>query len=178
MQEDVNRDQFLDIVTNMKKTKHPSRAATIHDVAKRAGVSSMTASRVVSGSVPVTQALRDKVTSAIKELNYRPNVAARAARSGSVRIGIVLTNPKSTILGEFLLGAYGEGTRLGVHLLVEPAIEQPARLDALKRPRSGIPPPPCRCWIRPAFRRSRSRRPNPGRAFRRSRSTISAVPRS
>jgi LacI family transcriptional regulator len=117
----------------MKKPKHPTRAATIHDVANRAGVSSMTASRVVSGSVPVTQALRDKVMSAIKELNYRPNVAARAARSGSVRIGIVLTNPKSTILGEFLLGAYGEGTRLGVHLLVEPAIEQPAKLDALKR---------------------------------------------
>jgi LacI family transcriptional regulator len=118
----------------MKKTKkHAARAPTIHDVASRAGVSSMTASRVVSGSVPVTQALRDKVMTAIKELNYRPNVAARAARAGSVRIGIVLTNPKSTILGEFLLGAYGESTRLGVHLMVEPAIEQPANLDALKR---------------------------------------------
>ncbi|MET0499857.1 MAG: LacI family DNA-binding transcriptional regulator [Steroidobacteraceae bacterium] len=127
--------------------KRPARAPTIHDVATLAGVSSMTASRVVSGSTPVRQALREKVNAAIKELNYRPNVAARAARSGSVRIGIVLTNPKSSILGEFLLGAYGESTRLGVQLLVEPAIEDPVKLDALRRlMRAGVdgiilPPP-------------------------------------
>jgi LacI family transcriptional regulator len=132
----------------MKKTKrNVTRAPTIHDVAIRAGVSSMTASRVVSGSVPVTAELRDKVNAAIKELNYRPNFAARAARTGSVRIGIVLTNPKSTILGEFLLGAYGESTRLGVHLMVEPALERPVKLEALQRLiRTGIdgailPPP-------------------------------------
>lgn len=107
----------------------------------------MTASRVVSGSTPVREALREKVIAAIKELNYRPNVAARAARSGSVRIGIVLTNPKSTLLGEFLLGAYGESTRIGAHLLLEPAIEEPVKLDALRRlVRTGVdgvilPPP-------------------------------------
>lgn len=93
----------------------------------------MTASRAVSGSVPVRDELREKVLAAVKKLNYRPNVAARAARTGSVRIGIVLTNPKSSNLGEFLLGAYGESTRLGVHLLVEPAIENTASLDALRR---------------------------------------------
>jgi LacI family transcriptional regulator len=127
--------------------KRASRAPTIHDVAARAGVSSMTASRVVSGSVPVRDELRRKVLAAIKDLNYQPNLAARAARSGSVRIGIVLTNPKSSNLGEFLLGAYGESTQLGAHLLVEPAIEDPGKLDALRRlVRAGVdgvilPPP-------------------------------------
>lgn len=107
----------------------------------------MTASRVVSGSVPVREELREKVLAAIRELNYQPNLAARAARSGSVRVGIVLTNPKSSILGEFLLGAYGEGTRLGVHLVVEPAIDDPDGAEALQRLiRSGVdgvilPPP-------------------------------------
>jgi LacI family transcriptional regulator len=107
----------------------------------------MTASRVVSGSVPVREELREKVLAAVKALNYRPNVAARAARSGSMRIGIVLTNPKSSILGDFLLGAYGESTRLGLQLLVEPAIENAASLEALKRiVRAGVdgvilPPP-------------------------------------
>jgi LacI family transcriptional regulator len=132
----------------MKTAKgRASRAPTIHDVAVRAGVSSMTASRVASGSVPVREELRRKVLTAIKELNYQPNLAARAARSGSARIGIVLTNPKSSNLGEFLLGAYGESTRLGAHLLVEPAIEDPGKLDALRRlVRTGIdgvilPPP-------------------------------------
>jgi len=113
--------------------KRRARAPTIHDVAARAGVSSMTASRVVTGSVPVREELREKVVAAVKELNYRPNMAARAARSGSVRVGIILTNPKSSILGEFLLGAYGESTRLGVHLLIEPVIGAGAELDALKR---------------------------------------------
>lgn len=127
--------------------RRASRAPTIHDVATRAGVSSMTASRVVSGSVPVREELRLKVLTAVKELNYQPNLAARAARLGSVRIGIVLTNPKSSILGEFLLGAYGESTRLGAHLLVEPAIEDQGKLDALRRlVRTGVdgvilPPP-------------------------------------
>jgi LacI family transcriptional regulator len=116
-------------------------------VAALAGVSSMTASRAVSGSVPVREELRGKVMAAVRELNYQPNMAARAARTGSVRVGIVLTNPKSSILGEFLLGAYGESTRLGVQLLVEPAIENPAELEALRRiVRTGVdgvilPPP-------------------------------------
>lgn len=133
--------------TNLSAKKGAFRASTIHDVAALAGVSSMTASRVVSGSVPVREELREKVLEAVKTLNYRPNVAARAARSGSVRIGIVLTNPKSSILGDFLLGAYGESTRLGVHLLVEPAIENAASLEALRRiVRTGVdgvilPPP-------------------------------------
>jgi LacI family transcriptional regulator len=133
--------------TNISAKKGESRASTIHDVAALAGVSSMTASRVVSGSVPVREELREKVLAAVKTLNYRPNVAARAARSGSVRIGIVLTNPKSSILGDFLLGAYGESTRLGVQLLVEPAIESSASLEALRRiVRAGVdgvilPPP-------------------------------------
>src|SRR5688572_26667283 len=124
-----------------------SRAPTIHDVAALAGVSSMTASRALSGSVPVREELRVKVLAAVKKLNYQPNMAARAARTGSVRIGIVLTNPKSSILGEFLLGAYGESTRSGVHLLVEPVIGIAAELEALKRVvRAGVdgvilPPP-------------------------------------
>lgn len=133
--------------TTAARRKSAARASTIHDVAALAGVSSMTASRVVSGSVPVREELREKVLEAVKKLNYQPNVAARAARSGSVRVGIVLTNPKSSILGEFLLGAYGESTRLGVQLLVEPAIENAATLDALRRIiRAGVdgvilPPP-------------------------------------
>jgi LacI family transcriptional regulator len=138
-------DKFGTRARNTRKAG--ARAATIHDVAARAGVSSMTASRAVSGSVPVRPELRERVMEAVKELKYRPNMAARAARTGSVRIGIVLTNPKSSILGEFLLGAYGESTRLGVHLLVEPAIENPAELGALRRIiRTGVdgvilPPP-------------------------------------
>lgn len=61
---------------------------TIRDVAKRAGVSPSTASRILSNSTKETypQATRDRVLSASAELGYRPNLAARALVSGETRI--------------------------------------------------------------------------------------------
>lgn len=48
------------------------------DVARRAGVSIMTVSRVVNGSSKVRGETREKVLQAIRELSYYPNAAARA----------------------------------------------------------------------------------------------------
>ncbi len=55
---------------------------TIADVARAAGVSVPTVSRVLTGSVPVGQKRRELVERAIDELGYRPNAAARALVSG------------------------------------------------------------------------------------------------
>jgi DNA-binding LacI/PurR family transcriptional regulator len=55
---------------------------TIADVARAAGVSVPTVSRVLTGSVPVGQKRRERVERAIDELGYRPNAAARALVSG------------------------------------------------------------------------------------------------
>ena len=46
---------------------------TIHDVAKRAGVSSITVSRVINNSGPVSKKTRARVEAAIAELDYVPN---------------------------------------------------------------------------------------------------------
>lgn len=51
-------------------------AATIHDVAAKAGVSIKTVSRVANGSPKVRPATRQKVTEAIEALDYRPNPVA------------------------------------------------------------------------------------------------------
>lgn len=51
------------------------------DVARRAGVSQKTVSRVVNNAPHVRPDVREKVAQAIKELGYRPNVAARALAS-------------------------------------------------------------------------------------------------
>jgi transcriptional regulator with XRE-family HTH domain len=59
------------------------RAVTIHDVARYAGVASMTVSRVVNGNSYVSDAMRERVQAAIKALNYSPNLAARNTRAGS-----------------------------------------------------------------------------------------------
>lgn len=62
------------------------------DVAKLAGVSHQTVSRVINGHPHVTDATRARVTQAITQLGYRPNTAARALVTGSNRtIGIVAT---------------------------------------------------------------------------------------
>ena len=51
---------------------------TIEDVAKRAGVSRMTVSRVVNKKGYVSAEARARVEAAVKELNYRPNILAKA----------------------------------------------------------------------------------------------------
>jgi DNA-binding LacI/PurR family transcriptional regulator len=55
---------------------------TIADVARVAGVSVPTVSRVLTGAVPVGPKRRERVERAIEELGFRPNAAARALVSG------------------------------------------------------------------------------------------------
>lgn len=69
---------------------------TIHTVAADAGVSFAAVSKVLRNAYGVSDALREKVLASIDRLGYRPNVAARAMRGHTYRIGILLvemTNP-------------------------------------------------------------------------------------
>jgi LacI family fructose operon transcriptional repressor len=73
----------------------------IKDVAKAAGVSPATVSRVL-GSGPVSADLREKVEAAIRATGYRPNLSARRLRSQDTRtIGLIVSdirNPFFTAL--------------------------------------------------------------------------------
>ena len=62
-------------------------AATMHDVARLAGVSIKTVSNVVNGYPHIRETTRARVLAAIKDLDYRINVAARNLRTG--RTGII-----------------------------------------------------------------------------------------
>ena len=64
------------------KIAKDSRKPVIADVARLAGVSVPTVSRVLTGNIPVSQGLRERVEAAIKELDYRPSSLARTLRSG------------------------------------------------------------------------------------------------
>ncbi|WP_298963659.1 LacI family DNA-binding transcriptional regulator [uncultured Roseibium sp.] len=70
---------------------------TIKDVARKAGVSVGTVSRVLAKNETVKHPLKLKVQAAMKELDYKPNLAARALRTNSIDvIGLVvpdITNP-------------------------------------------------------------------------------------
>ena len=64
--------------------------ATIYDVAKAAGVSPKTVSRVLNGDAPVKKGTLEKVRQAIAELGYVPSSAARTMRSNkSELIGLI-----------------------------------------------------------------------------------------
>jgi DNA-binding LacI/PurR family transcriptional regulator len=56
--------------------------ATVRDVAKLAGVSPKTVSNVINGVVPVRAETRERVESALAQLDYVPNMSARGLRNG------------------------------------------------------------------------------------------------
>ena len=89
---------------------------TISDVARRAGVSAMTVSRVINGSGHTSPEARARVEQAIAELGYVPNAVARHLRSKrSKTIGLVITditNPFFTSIArgaEDVAGPHGFG---------------------------------------------------------------------
>lgn len=72
-----------------------SRATTSRDVAARAGVSQTAVSIVFTGRAGVSPATAERVLAAAKELNYRPNIAARSMRtrrSGRLAVVMPLSN--------------------------------------------------------------------------------------
>jgi DNA-binding LacI/PurR family transcriptional regulator len=84
------------------KASTTSRPATLADVARMAGVVAMTASRAINQSGYVSAEVRQRVSEAVKKLNYRPNMVARQLRVRHLNaIGILLpdiANPFSTEL--------------------------------------------------------------------------------
>jgi LacI family transcriptional regulator len=75
------------------------------DVARLAGVSHQTVSRVINGHPSVRPDTRERVLRAMRELDYRPNAMARGLASrrsgvlGVVSFDTILFGPASTLLG-------------------------------------------------------------------------------
>lgn len=72
---------------------------SIFDVAKRAGLSVVTVSRVLNNAPTVREKNRQKVLHAMKELNYHPNAAARSLAKGKTGvIGLIVTTLQDSFL--------------------------------------------------------------------------------
>ena len=102
----------------------PSRrgrgAITIEDVARAAGVSAMTVSRVINNGRNVRESTRAAVLEAVEQLNYSPNTAARSLAAGeAAHIGLLYANPSASYLAQFLIGALHAARSAGVHLVIE-----------------------------------------------------------
>ena len=80
------------------------RSPTIRDVARHAGVSHMTVSRVINGDRAVRHATRASVEASIEALRFSPNLAARALSGArQVRVALLHRFPNPGSLGEFLI---------------------------------------------------------------------------
>ncbi|MFH8249524.1 LacI family DNA-binding transcriptional regulator [Microbacterium sp. B2969] len=81
-----------------------SKRPSIYDVAKLAGVSHMTVSRVLNGSPNIRPATKERVEAAMSEMHYRPSSVARSlATQRTMRIGAMVDapseyGPKTTLL--------------------------------------------------------------------------------
>jgi LacI family transcriptional regulator len=76
---------------------------SIYDVAKRAGVSVVTVSRVLNHATSVRETSRSKVMEAVEHLNYQPSAAARSLASGKTNlIGLIVPNISDPFLSEVI----------------------------------------------------------------------------
>ena len=75
----------------MSTAANTPKAANIRQVATLAGVSHMTVSRVINDHPSIAPATRERVLEVMRQLNYRPNSAARALASRTTRrIGVIV----------------------------------------------------------------------------------------
>lgn len=95
--------------------------ATINDVAKHAGVSIKTVSRVMNNEPSVRQPTREKVQASVAELNYQPNLAARnLAGTKSFSIAYVYDNPNAYYIIDMQAGILSACRQQGFELLIHP----------------------------------------------------------
>lgn len=78
---------------------------TIYEVAKAAGVSLATVSRVINNHPNVTGKTRDRVLQAVERLGYKPSALAQGlATNRSTNIGIVIPSTNYVYIGNMLSG--------------------------------------------------------------------------
>jgi DNA-binding LacI/PurR family transcriptional regulator len=105
-----------------------SPRATIRDVAREAGVSLGTASRVVNGVPNVSAAVRARVEQAIARLGYKPDPQAQGLRGGATRtVGIIVRDITIPALAGFVRTVQDTVLKAGYTLLITCSEDRPER---------------------------------------------------
>ncbi len=116
----MERNRLRKSHTSPAEIAATNKRAKIDDVARLAGVSIKTVSRVVNNEANVSEATRAAVLEAVQALSYRPNMFARGlASERSFLIGLLYDNPSAGYIAGLQLGALTRCRELGYHLVVE-----------------------------------------------------------
>lgn len=112
-----------------EKRAGPPRVATIADVAREAGVSVRTVSRVLNKSPKVGGATREAIERTIAELGFRPSLRARGlAVRRSFLLGVVQGDQNAHVIGRMQTGIVEICSEAGYELLVHPVSALDVRL--------------------------------------------------
>jgi LacI family transcriptional regulator len=111
---------------------------TIKDVAREAGVSVATVSRVHNRSAAVNEATRERVAAVAARLGYSPHGAARSLiTSRTNTIGVLLPDLYGEFFSEVIRGIDQTAQRHGYHLLISSSHDEERDLDAALRSMRG-----------------------------------------
>lgn len=131
------------VVTGNTTAAAQAPTASIRDVARQAGVSHVTVSRVINRHPNVSPATKERVEAAIEALGFRPSSTARALASGGAHQVTVITSDTSlygyasTLRGvEEAARAAGVGVAISVLDSADPQVVQ-AAVDRVSDPREG-----------------------------------------
>lgn len=94
-------------------------SVTISHIAKEAGVSQTTVSRVLNNSESVKEETREKVLKVIKELNYTPSAIARSLSTSKTNtIGVVVPDINNPFFGEVIKGISEEADKHDLNIIL------------------------------------------------------------
>ena len=111
-----------------------AREVTIKDIAKAAGVSVATVSRVINDNYPVSKEARERVQQVMQELHYRPNAIAQSLRSNrSNMIGLIVADLSNQFFMKVAKGLEKSVAAKGYNLVVASSDGRPEKERKLIR---------------------------------------------
>ncbi|HSL70881.1 MAG TPA: LacI family DNA-binding transcriptional regulator [Longimicrobiales bacterium] len=114
------------------------RSVTIRDVARHAGVSVATVSRVLNESGPVKEETRRRIGEIARQLRYTPNSMARGLSTRRTSaLGVLLPEIYGDFFSELTRGIDQAARREGYHLLVSSSHSDQVELEAALRAMRG-----------------------------------------
>ena len=105
--------------------------ATIRDVAREAGVSVATVSRVLNDSGPVKESTRSRIREVAARLHFTPNTTARSLSTRRTHtVGVILPDLYGEFFSEVIRGIDHVSQQQGYHVLISSSHNKPSEVEA------------------------------------------------